>query len=89
MSKKLQKRGKNTVTPVEINIISKEGFWLSVNKQEFFLPFSEYPWFIKATIEQIYDLKLLHGEHLYWPKLDVDLDVNSLKNPETYPLKFS
>lgn len=89
MSKKLRKRGKSTVAPVEINIISKKGFWISVNEQEFFLPFSEYPWFAKATIEQIYDLQLLHGEHLYWKKLDVDLDVNSLKNPEAYPLKFS
>ena len=88
MSKKLRKRGKSIVAPVEISIISKKGFWLSVNEQEFFLPFSEYPWFAKATIEQIYDLKLLHGEHLYWKKLDVDLDVNSLKNPEAYPLKF-
>ncbi len=89
MSKKLQKRGKSTVAPVEINIISKEGFWISVHKQEFFLPFSEYPWFFKATLEQIYDLQLLHERHLYWPTLDVDLDVNSLKNPEAYPLKFS
>lgn len=89
MSKKLPKHGKNTSVPVEINIISKKGFWLSVNEQEFFLPFSEYPWFLKATIEQIYDLELLHGEHLYWEKLDVDLEVNSLKNPEAYPIKFS
>lgn len=89
MSKKLRKHGKSTVVPVEINIISKKGFWISVNEQEFFLPFSEYPWFRKATIEQIYDLQLLHGEHLYWKKLDVDLDVDSLKNPEAYPLKFS
>ena len=88
MSKTLQKREKSTVAVVEINIISKKGFWISVNEQEFFLPFSEYPWFRKATIEQIYDLQLLHGDHLYWKNLDVDLDVNSLKNPEAYPLKF-
>ncbi|KKQ32232.1 MAG: hypothetical protein US49_C0012G0014 [candidate division TM6 bacterium GW2011_GWF2_37_49] len=88
MSKTLQKRGKSTAAAVEINIISKKGFWISVNEQEFFLPFSEYPWFRKATIEQIYDLQLLHGDHLYWKNLDVDLDVNSLKNPEAYPLKF-
>lgn len=89
MSKKLQEHGKNISVPVEINIISKNGFWLLVNDQEFFLPFSEYPWFKKATIEEIYDLQLLHGDHLYWEKLDVDLDVNCLKNPEVYPIKFS
>ena len=89
MPKKLPKRGKNTAASVEINIISKEGFWISVQKQEFFLPFSEYPWFRKATIEQIYELQLLRGKHLYWPTLDVDLEIKTLKNPEAYPLKFS
>ena len=89
MSKKLQKHGKSTVVLVDINIISKEGFWISVDEREFFLSFSEYPWFLKATIEQIYDLQLQHGEHLYWKSLDVDLELDSLKNPEAYPLKFS
>ena len=89
MLKKSQKRGKSTVAPVEINIISKEGFWITIHKQEFFLPFSEYPWFLNATVGQIYDLQLLHEKHLHWPALDVDLDVDSLKNPEAYPLKFS
>jgi hypothetical protein len=89
MPKKLQKRGKSIVVPVEINIISKEGFWLSIHKQEYFLPFSEYPWFRKATIEQIYDLQVLHGEHLYWKSLDVDLDIKTLKNPEAHPVIFS
>jgi hypothetical protein len=88
MSKKLPKCGKSIAVPVEINIISKEGFWISVHEQEFFLPFSEYPWFTNATIGQIYDLQLLHGTHLYWEALDVDLDVDSLKNPEAYPIKF-
>jgi hypothetical protein len=29
----------------------------------------------------------LHGYHLYWPDLDVDLEIDNLKNPEKYPLK--
>jgi len=30
---------------------------------------------------------LLHGYHLYWPELDVDLEIDNLENPEKYPLK--
>jgi len=32
--------------------------------------------------------QLLHGYHLYWPDLDVDLEIDNLENPEKYPLKF-
>jgi hypothetical protein len=69
--------------------ISREGIWIWVTNQEFFLPFTEFPWFKKATIEQIYNLKLFHGKHLNWPALDVDIDLESLKYPEAFPLKYS
>ena len=53
------------------------------------MPFSDFPWFLKATIEQIYHLEFFHGHHLYWPALDIDIDLEALKNPETYPLSYS
>lgn len=84
-----KKNKKNTSAPVEIFMISRGGMWLQVDKQEFFLSYDEYPWFTKATLEQIYNVQLLHGHHLHWPVLDVDLDVEALKNPAAYPLKFS
>ena len=88
MSKNLRKSGKIIKNPVEINIISKEGLWIGVNEQEYFLSFSEYPWFTKATIGQIYDVEQLGENHLHWPALDVDLEVEALKNPAAYPIKF-
>jgi hypothetical protein len=33
-------------------------------------------------------VQLLHKNHLYWPDLDVDLDIDSLEHPEDYPLVF-
>jgi len=39
----------------------------------------------KASIQNV---KLLHGFHLYWPKLDVDLEIDTLENPEKYPLVY-
>ncbi|MCX5922416.1 MAG: DUF2442 domain-containing protein [Candidatus Dependentiae bacterium] len=89
MSKKLQKLGKSISAKAEIQNISKEGIWILVNDQEFFLSFSQFPWFLGATIEQIYNLQFFHGHHLHWPALDVDVDLESLKYPDAYPLKYS
>ncbi len=88
MPKKLPRHGKNTLPIVEIQNVSKEGLWIFIKDKEFFIPFAEYPWFNKATIEQIHDLQFLHGKHLYWPTLDIDIDVDALKYPYQYPLKY-
>jgi hypothetical protein len=81
------RRGKNTST-VEVSNISGHGFWLFVVDREYFLPFSEYPWFRKATVAQILNVRLLQGHHLQWPDLDVDLELESLGEPEKYPLIY-
>ena len=80
------KLGKN-ISKVEINI-SPLGMWLLVHNTEYFLPHKEYPWFKDAKISEIYNVELLHNMHLHWPVLDVDLDLDSLNNPEKYPLIY-
>lgn len=89
MQKKLKEPGKSILTKVEIQNISHHGIWVLVGQEEFFMPFVDYPWFLKATIEQIYNIELFHGHHLHWPALDVDIDVDALRHPELYPLKYS
>ena len=96
MPKKLKKPGKNisanknkSKLAAEIQNISNQGIWILVNTKEFYMPFTKFPWFLKATIEQIYDVELFHEHHLHWPALDIDIDIESLKNLEQYPLKFS
>ena len=88
MLKKSKKPGKN-ISEVEIQNISKNGIWVLVQNQEFFMPFSDFPWFLKATIEQFYNVTLFHEHHLHWPGLDIDIDIESLKNPDAYPLTYS
>jgi hypothetical protein len=75
-----------TTSAVEVLNISIHGLWLYVKGKEYFLPYDEYPWFKKARLFEIHDVKLLHGEHLHWRKLDVDLALESLEHPEKYPL---
>jgi len=64
------------------------GFWLKAGEKEYFLPYDQYPWFKNARIDELFDVQLLHQSHLYWPKLDVDLEIISLENPEKYPLIY-
>jgi hypothetical protein len=71
----------------EVTNISKHGFWLLVSDQEFFLPFEEFPWFEAAPIGAVLNVELQHEGHLHWPDLDVDLTVDSVRDPKRYPLK--
>ncbi len=72
--------------PVEVTNISQHGFWLLLKDEELFLPFSDFPWFQDAAVRKILNVELLSPNHLYWPELDVDLAVESIRHPERFPL---
>ena len=72
----------------EVTQIDSQGIWLLVSGAEYFLPYQEYPWFRDARVGEILNVKLLDGNHLHWPALDVDLCLDSLNNPAGYPLKY-
>lgn len=73
---------------VEVTNISALGFWLVADDREYFVPFAEYPDFKVATIAQIYRCERPSPDHLYWPELDIDIDIGALAQPERYPLRF-
>ncbi len=79
--------GKST-SAVEVVGISKHGFWLHVRGEEHFLTFKLFPWFMDAKVASVLKVQLLHQEHLYWPDLDVDLELESIRHPEKYPLTY-
>jgi Protein of unknown function (DUF2442) len=70
----------------EVTHVSVHGFWLLLGDEELSVPFAEFPWFKKATIEQLLDVQRPTLNHLYWPQLDVDLAVESLRDPSAFPL---
>lgn len=82
---KSSRLGRNTLKP-ELANVSEHGFWLLLEGKEFFMTFAQFPWFKQATIEQIADVQLLHGSHLYWPQLDVDLSKKIIEDPDKYKL---
>jgi len=76
-----------TVTlEAEVTNVSKHCFWLLLGDEELAVPFAEFPWFKQATIEQLSDVQRPADDHLYWPQLDVDLSVESIRKPENFPL---
>ena len=76
-----------TVTSVaEVTHVSKHGFRLLLDFEELLVPFEQFPWFKKATIEQLSEVLWPTPDHLYWPQLDADLSVQSIRDPAAFPL---
>lgn len=78
----------NDILAAEVTGASPIGFWLLVADREYFVPFADYPDFLQATIGQLYQLEQLSPNQVYWPDLDIDIDLNALEEPERFPLTF-
>jgi hypothetical protein len=73
----------------EVTHISRNGLWLLLDDEELLLPFEQFPWFRKGSIEQVSNVERPTTDHLYWPDLDIDLAVESIRKPEAFPLMSS
>ena len=76
-----------STSAAEVTNISRHGVWVLVDERELFMPFEDFPWFRYASFESVLKLERPQPHHLYWPELDIDLTVDSIENPEKYPLK--
>ena len=71
---------------IEVSLVSNQGFWLLAEDEELFLSYADFPWFKEATIAQITNVQRPSADHLYWPSLDIDLSVESVRDPSKFPL---
>ena len=76
----------NATSAVDVTNVSPHGFWLLLDDREIFVAFEHFPWFRQASIEDLTRVERPSAHHLYWPSLDVDLAVESLDDPDRYPL---
>ncbi|MBN1224303.1 MAG: DUF2442 domain-containing protein [Candidatus Aminicenantes bacterium] len=83
----MKSRNPGKVISISVENITPFGIWIFVKEKEYFLSFEDFPYFKGQTLNSIQNVQLLHGYHLYWPDLDVDLEIDNLENPEKYPLK--
>jgi len=74
------------ISAPEVTHVSNNGFCLLLADEEVLLPFAHFPWFPRVTIDQISHVVWPTPEHLYWPELDIDLSLASIRQPDTFPL---
>ena len=70
----------------KVNHIYQDGISLLLEDREIFLSFDNFPWFKNASMSAIRNVKLLNQHHLYWSALDIDLALESIEDPEHFPL---
>ncbi len=76
-----------STSAAEVTNISRHGVWMLVDERELFMPFDDFPWFRNAPVDSVLKLERPQPHHLYWPDLDIDLTVDTIENPQKYPLK--
>ena len=64
---------------LKVTSVTSDGFWITINETEYFCPFDKFKWFRGARIEEIFKVKG-DAEHLYWGKLNIDLNESYFQN---------
>ena len=78
---------KATTLGAEVTNVSGHYIWILIDDEELALPYSDYPWFRSAIIQQILNVLRSTADHLFWPALDVDLSVESIHHLERFTLR--
>lgn len=84
----MQNDSKNNTnnTSVSVLMINGQGIMISVCGQDYFLSYNRIPWMRDASINDVLNIQMCGKEAIEWPALDVDLEIDSLRHPERYPL---
>ena len=78
--------GNSQSTSVSVLMINSQGMMLSVLGNDYFVSYNRVPWLRDARISSALNVRMAGQNAIEWPDLDVDLEIESLKHPERYPL---
>lgn len=78
--------GNSQSTSVSVLMINSQGMMLSVQGNDYFVSYNRVPWLRDARISSALNVRMAGQNAIEWPDLDVDLEIESLKHPERYPL---
>ena len=73
-------------TLASVLMINSQGIMISVLGHDYFLSYNRVPWLKDARISDVLNIEVSGRSAIAWPALDVDLEIESLKHPERYPL---
>ena len=76
----------SATTLVSVLMINAQGIMLSVQGHDYFLSYNRIPRMQDAPIRSVLNVQMSGSEAIEWPDLDVDLEIDSLRHPERYPL---
>jgi hypothetical protein len=82
---KSELRGSDT-SDAEVTRVDSSGVWLSLDGDELHLPFDLFPWFQGADLSKTRNVQRPSPDRLRWPELDIDLAIESIRQPERFPL---
>jgi hypothetical protein len=63
-----------------------DGIFITLSGNDYYLSYNRLPWFRDAKISEIFNVEMIGDYAIRWDALDVDLEIDSLKHPERYPL---
>ncbi len=67
---------------------SPEGIAILVNGKEYFLRYTDFPWFEYCNAVELRDMTADRWG-VYWNSLYIDLSIESLEDPKRFPEKIS
>ena len=73
-------------TSVSVLMINDKGIMLSVKGSDYFISYNRMPWIKNASIMDALNVQMSGRNAIEWPTLNIDLEIDSLKHPERYPL---
>lgn len=75
-----------STTLASVLMINNQGIMINVLGNDYFLSYNRVPWMKDAPVRDVLDIHMEGRNAITWPKLDIDLEIESLKHPELYPL---
>ncbi|MCA9762193.1 MAG: DUF2442 domain-containing protein [Gemmatimonadetes bacterium] len=75
-----------SISPVEVRRVTADGLWLALDGVEHQLLFRDFPWFRDEAVGDLFAVERPNRDHLRWPALDIDLAIDSVRDPARYPL---
>ena len=73
-------------TSASVLMINSQGIMLSVLGNDYFISYNRVPWLKDARISDVLNVKMCGQSSIEWEALGIDLEIESLKHPERYPL---
>lgn len=70
---------------VAVTRVSSRGIWLKTPDRKFFLSYYDFPWFKNKPMQAVLHVKELTPGEFYWPEINVNLGVDTLRSPHRFP----